>query len=255
MSAILSAEKITRSFGGLLALSDVSLEVGEGELVGLIGPNGAGKTTFFNVLTGLTRPDAGQVRLCGQDITGLRPDRIAALGLARTFQNIRLFGNMSLLDNVLVAGQVHARCGLMAGLVGLPSGRREERTARTRAIELLSLVGLADHALAPAGSLSYGDRRRLEIARALALGPKVLLLDEPAAGMNPAEKQGLAEFILGIKKAFGLAVLLIEHHVPLVMGICDRVAVLDFGQLLAVGRPEDIRKDRAVISAYLGGTA
>ncbi|MEA4855948.1 MAG: ABC transporter ATP-binding protein [Solidesulfovibrio sp.] len=253
MTALLAARDLRRSFGGLTAVCDVSLDVRQGEIMGLIGPNGAGKSTLFNLLTGLTRPDCGTVAFDGHDITRARPETIAGLGLARTFQNIRLFEGLSLLDNVRVAGRIKARSGLFRALLGTPGSRREEREVTDRAFELLSLVHLADRAGDVAASLPYGDRRRLEIARALALSPRLLLLDEPAAGLNPAEKSALADFIRGIRERFGLTVFLIEHNVPMVMGLCDRVMVLHFGLTIALGTPEAVQRDPAVIEAYLGG--
>ena len=250
--SVLEARGMTRRFGGLVAVNDVSFDVRQGEIFGLIGPNGAGKTTLFNLITGLTAPSSGRLLYRGHDITGLRPHRVAALGIARTFQNIRLFGQLSAVQNVMIARHVHTRSGVLAGVFGLPPAPAEERDTRQRAIELLDLVGLAGRADVKARNFAYGDQRRLEIARALALKPNVLLLDEPAAGMNPNEKQELIAFIREIRERFDLTVLLIEHHVPLVMGLCDRIAVLHFGQLIALGDPTKVQNDPAVIEAYLG---
>ncbi|OGR39789.1 MAG: high-affinity branched-chain amino acid ABC transporter ATP-binding protein LivG [Desulfovibrionales bacterium GWA2_65_9] len=255
MSAILAVHDLTKAFGGLMAVSDVSFEVQEGEIFGLIGPNGAGKTTLFNMLTGLTRPTAGTVRFLGQDISRKAPAAIARLGMARTFQNIRLFGGMSVLDNVRVPRHALDKVSLWGGVFGTARSRRLERETLASARELVALVGLGDRMDAPAASLPYGARRRLEIARALALAPKILLLDEPAAGMNQAEKEDLSSFIRDIRDRFGLTVLLIEHNVPMVMGLCRSVAVLNFGQLIAQGAPEAIQADPAVIEAYLGVAA
>ena len=251
-ATVLEVRGMTRRFGGLVAVNDVSFAVDEGEVFGLIGPNGAGKTTLFNLMTGLLSPTSGRLIYRGDDITALRPHIVAARGLARTFQNIRLFGNLSALDNVMIAQHVHTRSGVTAGVFGLPPAPREERATRRKALELLDLVGIADRAQQKARNFAYGDQRRLEIARALALEPKVLLLDEPAAGMNPSEKQVLSGFIRSLRDTFDLTVLLIEHHVPLVMGLCDRIAVLNFGRLIALGPPAAVQDDPAVIDAYLG---
>jgi branched-chain amino acid transport system ATP-binding protein len=249
---VLEAMGMTRRFGGLVAVNDVSFTVRDGEVFGLIGPNGAGKTTLFNVMTGLIQPTSGRLRYRGADITALRPHEVAARGIARTFQNIRLFGNLSALENVMIAQHVHTRSGVLAGVLGLPPAPAEGRRTRKKALDLLDLVGMADRAETKAVNFAYGDQRRLEIARALALEPRVLLLDEPAAGMNPNEKQALSGFIRSVRETFDLTVLLIEHHVPLVMGLCDRIAVLNFGKLIALGPPQAVQKDPAVIEAYLG---
>jgi branched-chain amino acid transport system ATP-binding protein len=250
--ALLEVASMTRRFGGLVAVNEVSFAVRRGEIFGLIGPNGAGKTTLFNLITGLTPPSSGTLTFDGANITGLRPHRIAAKGIARTFQNIRLFGELSALQNVMIAQHVHTRSGVFAGVFGLPPAPGEEREVRRAAIELLELVGLADRAQVKARNFAYGDQRRLEIARALALRPRVLLLDEPAAGMNSNEKHVLTAFIREMRDRFDLTVLLIEHHVPLVMNLCNRIAVLDFGQLIALGDPAKVKNDPAVVEAYLG---
>lgn len=251
-NGLLRIGSLTRAFGGLIAVNNVSFEVNEGEIFGLIGPNGAGKTTLFNLVTGLTPPTSGELYFKGQNITGSRPHQIAKLGMGRTFQNIRLFPNLTALENVMVAQHIHTRSGVLSGVLGLPRDRREEREAREKAQSLLEMVNLADRAQVQARNFPYGDQRRLEIARALALQPKLLLLDEPAAGMNPNEKAGLSTFIREVKEKFSLTVLLIEHHVPTVMGLCDRIAVLNFGQLIALGNPAEVQSNPAVIEAYLG---
>ena len=249
----LEARNMTRRFGGLIAVNDVSFDVQRGEIFGLIGPNGAGKTTLFNLMTGLTPPSSGTLAYNGKDVTALAPHKIAKLGMARTFQNIRLFGNLSALENVKIAQHVHTKSGIWTGVFGLPPSPAEEKKVRDKAYQLLELVGLVDKAEDEAKNFSYGDQRRLEIARALALEPKILLLDEPAAGMNPNEKGALSDFIRRVRDLFSLTVILIEHHVPLVMGLCDRIAVLNFGQLIALGIPEEVANNPAVIEAYLGG--
>jgi branched-chain amino acid transport system ATP-binding protein len=251
-SPILDIQNMTRRFGGLVAVNQVNLQVQEREIFGIIGPNGAGKTTLFNMITGLLQPSSGQMIYQGQDITQRKPFEIAAQGIARTFQNLRLFKNLSVIENVEIAHHIHNKTNFLEGTLGLKKARLQEEKTYKNALELLALVGLVDYAEQTACNLSYGDQRRLEIARALALKPKVLLLDEPAAGMNHTEKAALSEFIRQIRTQFQLTVLLIEHHVPLVMGLCDRIAVLDFGQLIALGKPEVVKNDPAVIEAYLG---
>lgn len=251
-TAILRVEAITRVFGGLVAVNNVSFSVEPGEIFGLIGPNGAGKTTLFNLITGLTPVTSGRQFYCDQEITRMKPHQIAALGIARTFQNIRLFGNLSALDNVLIAQHLHTRADVITGVIGTKAARSEQRRAHEKAMSLLELVKLADRADQEARSFAYGDQRRLEIARALALEPNLLLLDEPGAGMNPNEKAALSDFIRQIRDLFKLTIVLIEHHVPMVMGLCDRIAVLNFGQLIALGAPEAVQTDPAVIEAYLG---
>lgn len=248
----LEVDGVTRCFGGLVAVDRVSFSVADGEIFGLIGPNGAGKTTLFNIITGLIPPSRGELRCQGKSIARFRPHQIAACGIARTFQNLRLFGNLSAIENVAIARHLHDRSPLLSSILGLPPSPALERKTRERARELLAMVGLADRGRQLARNLAYGDQRRLEIARALALDPNILLLDEPAAGMNSFEKGALSELIRQIRGEFDLTVLLIEHHVPLVMGLCDRIAVLDFGQLIALGSPEVVRNDPAVIDAYLG---
>ena len=252
MKTVMNADGLHRSFGGLMAVNGVSFGVREGEIFGLIGPNGAGKTTLFNLLTGLTPVTGGTFSYKGELLTGLPPHRIARRGIGRTFQNIRLFKGVSVLENIRIAHHGHTRTGLWGGIFGSPGARREERQVEENARNLLELVGLSAMAHEPASTLAYGDQRRLEIARALALRPKVLLLDEPAAGMNVAEKQELTAFIRSIRDTFELTILIIEHHVPLVMNLCDRVAVLNFGELIALGSTAEVQKDPAVIEAYLG---
>lgn len=249
---IMNTEKVTMKFGGVTAVKDFSLELNKNEIVAVIGPNGAGKTTTFNMITGVYRPTSGNVFFNDANITGLKPDKITKLGIARTFQNIRLFKDLSVLDNVLIANHLHLKSGLFNAVLTLPGYRREEKQMRAKSLELLERVGLADLKDEKSGSLPYGKQRRLEIARALATNPQVLLLDEPAAGMNPKETEDLTIFIKEIRDEFDLTIFLIEHHMHLVMGICDRIYVLDYGVTIANGTPHEIQNNKRVIEAYLG---
>ncbi len=248
---LLVVDDVTLKFGGLVALDHVSFDIREGEILGLIGPNGAGKTTCFNVTTGVYRPTSGEVRLEGRSLTRLKRHQITKLGIARTFQNIRLFKPMTALENVLVGTDAQHSTGLASALFRLPRHRREEQEGHERAMELLKFMGLERKADELAVNLPYGDQRRLEIARAMATNPKLLCLDEPAAGFNPAEKSKLMDLIKRVRDQ-GYTVLLIEHDMRLVMGVTDRIVVLEFGQKIAEGPPAEIRDNPAVIAAYLG---
>ena len=251
-TTILEVRDVSKRFGGLQALSDVNLHIEQGQVYGLIGPNGAGKTTFFNVITGLYTPDSGSFELAGQRYEPTAVHKVAQAGIARTFQNIRLFKELSVIDNIKVGLHESMKYNLASSLIRLPNYWKEEKKCTERALELLDIFHMADLANVQAGSLPYGAQRRLEIMRALATSPKLLLLDEPAAGMNPSETAELTETIRRIRYEFDIAVLLIEHDMSLVMGICEGIAVLNFGRIIAKGTPDEIRNNPQVIEAYLG---
>ena len=253
--ALLEVKNLTKHFGGLTAVGDVTLELNEGELVGLIGPNGAGKTTLFNLLTGVYEPSEGTVTLDGHLLNGKQPYKIASLGLGRTFQNIRLFKDLTVLDNVLIAFSNHHKQHVFASFLRLPAFYKNEQELKAKALELLKIFDLDGDAKTLAKNLAYGQQRRLEIVRALATEPKILFLDEPAAGMNPQETAELTELIRRIKDEFNITIMLIEHDMNLVMEVTERIYVLEYGRLIAHGTPDEIKNNKRVIEAYLGGEA
>jgi len=250
--AHLKLDSITKQFGGLTAVKDFCLELQKGEIIALIGPNGAGKTTAFNMITGVYAPTSGKIYFKDRDITGLRPDQITKLGIARTFQNIRLFKELSVLDNVLIANHLNVKSNLIEAVFNLPRYRKEDKDMHDKSLALLEKLGLVDLRNEKSSSLPYGQQRRLEIARALATEPEILLLDEPAAGMNPKETEDLTEFIKQLRQDFDLSIFLIEHHMDVVMGISERIYVLDYGITIAQGSPYEIQNNQRVIEAYLG---
>lgn len=253
MKPVLEISHLEKHFGGVRAIDDFSVSLEHGRIHGLIGPNGAGKTTIFNNITGIYTPDQGSISFNGEDITGTRPHRVAQLGIGRTFQNIRLFSNLSVLQNVIIASNQRAAYGLHDAFLRLPNYRRREKELREHAMGLLKIVGLQDKAGERASSLPYGHQRKLEIARAMALEPSLLLLDEPAAGMNADESLELVEFVRYIRDSFDITILMIEHHMDVVSNLCDSVTVLNFGKTIAAGTPAQVKAEQAVIDAYLGG--
>ncbi|MEM3646707.1 MAG: ABC transporter ATP-binding protein [Thermofilum sp.] len=249
---LLEVKNLSKAFKGLLAVDGYQINLPPGKIVGIIGPNGAGKTTVFNLITGFLRPTSGTICFTGRDITHLSPDQIAQMGIGRTFQNIRLFSSMTVLDNVKTALQLHQRENLLATVFSWPSFLQEERRLTKLSLELLALFNLADRADMLAVNLPYGDQRRLEIIRALALQPKLLLLDEPVAGLNPVESQIVLEFVREVRELYNLTIIVVEHNMPVVMQLCERIQVLNYGKIIAEGTPEEIRNNPSVIEAYLG---